>query len=343
MSRVVIDTNILYSIIGISENEKVKNSKIHNHALSITTASLIEAIVKFRSCLTSIKKCLEPVVNERIELISIGHAPLSNEIIFRLWNAHHIDDVASDISLVVDFKISRESEFFRFLLIVVASGIFEILKSDGYGFIDSHKNTQQTHLVRALLESNMDLSLDFFKTKIKDGYDADNEQKAALEAFNEMLLILINIFRFNYHQIKTELIQFSPNDATGTPTKALIESLKSDNFNSKMRKHLENPISLVSKKKNISKIDNFISEIKNGISDLDSLTEKSLIFLMKKVENGYKYETKIRKNDIFDFFIVFSLNLENAKIATLDKAFAKLLSDVDIESYNFCQSHGLLS
>lgn len=64
---------------------------------------------------------------------------------------------------------------------------------------------------------------------------------------------------------------------------------------------------------------------------------------MKKVENGYKYKAKIRKNDIFDFFIVFSLNLENTKIATLDKTFAKLLAEVDIESYNFCQSQGFLN
>lgn len=121
------------------------------------------------------------------------------------------------------------------------------------------------------------------------------------------------------------------------------ESLKSDGFSSKISKHLENPISLISQRQNISKIDSFISDVKNGISDLDSLTDKSLMFIMKKVENGYKYKAKIRKNDIFDFFIVFSLNLENTKIATLDKTFAKLLAEVDIESYNFCQSQGFLN
>lgn len=216
MSRIVIDTNILYSIIGISENKKVKNSRIHEHKLSITTASLIEAIVKFRSCLLSIKKCLEPVICKQLELISIGHAPLSNEVIFRLWEADDIKDVASDISLITDLKISREAEFFRFLLIVVASGIFEILKSDSYGFTDTHKKAQQNLLVHALLESNMDLALDFFKTKIKEGYDSESEQKTALEAFNQMLLMLMNIFRFNYHQIKTEFILCPTDDSVIT-------------------------------------------------------------------------------------------------------------------------------
>lgn len=343
MSRVIIDTNILYSITGISVNDKVSNSRILDYKLSITTASLIESIAKFRSCLPSIQKCLKPITSGKIELISIGHAPLQSEVIYRLSNANDIKEVESEIAQILDFKISRESEFFRFLLIVVACGIFEILKTDGYGFTDPKKDKQQIILVRALLESNMDLVLDFFKTELRKGYDDDNEQRAALNAFNEMLLMLMKIFHFNYHQIKTEILQHPQNDLSVTPEQTLIDSLNSDNFYSVIKKNLENPIALVSQKKNTSKIDWFISEIKEGISGLDSLTEKSLSFMMHKVENGYKHQAKIRKNDIFDFFIVFSLNLENTKIATLDKAFAKLLSKVDSESYHFCQELGFIS
>ncbi|TON78909.1 hypothetical protein, partial [Vibrio parahaemolyticus] len=70
MNRVVIDTNILYSLVGISENEKVKNSNINDYDLAITTTSLVEAIVKHNADLQSIKLCIDPVIKQKIEIVS---------------------------------------------------------------------------------------------------------------------------------------------------------------------------------------------------------------------------------------------------------------------------------
>ncbi|TON79443.1 hypothetical protein CGH48_25245 [Vibrio parahaemolyticus] len=83
--------------------------------------------------------------------------------------------------------------------------------------------------------------------------------------------------------------------------------------------------------------------IKTGISDLDGLTEKSLNFLLNILESAYKEKKKIRKNDIFDFLIVISLELAGTKIATLDKAFLRELKKIDVDSYNLCESLGFVS
>ncbi|MCQ8801231.1 hypothetical protein NQU34_24190, partial [Escherichia coli] len=82
MRRVVIDTNILYALTGVSVNEKVVTSSLNDFKLSITTPSIIEMVVKFQYDLDTIKKCLEPIINESIELISIGHAPIPNEYLY---------------------------------------------------------------------------------------------------------------------------------------------------------------------------------------------------------------------------------------------------------------------
>ncbi len=47
MSRMIIDTNILYSLVGLSTNQKIINSPIDQFKLSITTPSLIEVISKY--------------------------------------------------------------------------------------------------------------------------------------------------------------------------------------------------------------------------------------------------------------------------------------------------------
>lgn len=58
MSRMIIDTNILYSLVGLSPNQKVINSPIDQFKLSITTPSLIEVISKYHNDLDSIKNSL---------------------------------------------------------------------------------------------------------------------------------------------------------------------------------------------------------------------------------------------------------------------------------------------
>lgn len=63
-------------------------------------------ISKYHNDLGSIKKCINPNVNN-IELISIGHAPISNGFLYRLHFANKIDKVKDIIDNVRALKISR--------------------------------------------------------------------------------------------------------------------------------------------------------------------------------------------------------------------------------------------
>ncbi|WP_157918979.1 hypothetical protein, partial [Escherichia coli] len=194
MRRVVIDTNILYALTGVSVNEKVVTSSLNDFKLSITTPSIIEMVVKFQYDLDTIKKCLEPIINESIELISIGHAPIPNEYLYMLHFAKEIEEVTDLIDEIKTLKISREAEFYRFILILVVSGLFEVIREDGYKFCDEARNQKQLMMVRSLFESNMDLILDYFKDEIRNGYMNGNEQQAALDDFQIKIIMLLNIF-----------------------------------------------------------------------------------------------------------------------------------------------------
>lgn len=133
---VVLDTNILYSLTQISLNTKVEASDIESYQLATTTATLIEAISKFRGDLESLKACIRPIVEEKYVLISVGHAPLSNTKIKAIFNAGNLNEVQDIIDEVVSLKISREAEFLRFILVTVIIGMTEILREEGYKFED---------------------------------------------------------------------------------------------------------------------------------------------------------------------------------------------------------------
>lgn len=340
MSRMIIDTNILYSRVGISTNQKVIDSPIDDFKLSITTPSLIEVISKYHDDLDSIKKCITPIINESIELISIGHAPISNEFLYRLHFANKIDEVKEIIDNVRTLKISREAEFYRFILILVVSGLFEVIREDGYKFDNDVQNQSQLRLVQTLLESNMEYILDYFKVEIREGYINGNEQQAALSAFETILIVLLNSFHVNYHMIKTDTVDISGSQDS---LKNLYDSLENDNFDKKFKRYLDNPISLASKNKHKSVVDNYLKEMEKGIAGVSGLTEDSLSFLMSKVEDAYKNGRKLRKNDIFDFLIVISLNMPDTLILTLDKGFLKDLEDLSPNSYKMCLNFGFVN
>lgn len=343
MERIIIDTNILYSIVGVSENEKVTNSKLGERKLSITTASLIEVIVKYRDDIDTIKRCLVPIVNETIELISIGHAPLSTEHIKNLANSNSQSDVQSIIDEQLELKVLKEAEFLRFVLIIVFSGMIQALREDGYSFDDPVKSNQQLFMVKSLLMGNEDFMLSYFKDKIVEGYKKNDEQKVVLEAFHEKLICLLNVFNFNFHQVKTGALPINGQDLDSDKAQLLNASLTNDNFDKKIARFASNPIEIVSKRKNHELFDSFLHEMNDGLMDLDSLTTDTLNFVMLKIESSYKNKAKIRKNDAFDFLISFSLGMPESKIVTLDKAFAKSLEKIDSDSYKLCQELGFVS
>lgn len=340
MSRMIIDTNILYSLVGLSTSQKVIDSPIGEFKLSITTPSLIEVISKYHNDLDSIKKCISPIINENIELISIGHAPISNGFLYRLHFANKIDEVKDIIANVRALKISREAEFYRFILILVVSGLFEVIREDGYKFDNDEQNNSQLSLVQTLLESNMEYILDFFKDEMRNGYINGNEQQAALKAFETILIALLNSFHVNYHMIKTDTVNISGSQGS---LKNLHDSLENDNFDKKFKKYMDNPISLASKQKHQPAVDNHLKEMEKSISGVSGLTEDSLSFLMSKVEDAYKNGRKLRKNDIFDFLIVISLNMPDTLILTLDKGFLKDLEDLNPNSYKKCLDFGFVN
>lgn len=341
MDNVIIDTNILYSVVGLSQNNKVSSDLTSKFTLWTTTVTLIEAITKYRNDLTSLKQILTPILNESIKLISIGHAPLSNEVIAKIANANSIASISKDINDVIGLKINREAEFLRWIFVIVIAGLFDVLKkSEGYSFTSIEKENIQLYLVKSLLEGNEAFVLNYFKDKIQEGYNTGNEQKVVLEAFHEMLLSSLNVFHFNYHQIKTGVISEKGVSNDQKDISELKESLSKDDFFMKIKKHTDNPLSLLSKKKLHKFIDTYLSAIKNGLIDEKNLTEAAIDFLILKIENGFKQESKIRKNDIFDFLQIFSLGLSGYKIITLDKGFIKLLKDVDKNSWDLIQLLG---
>ena len=81
---IVVDTNLYYSLIGVSLNPKVDNDKFNVYKKYITTASLVEMLIHYRDNKEKLEKILLPILIEKYILIEIGYAPVSNKQIINL-------------------------------------------------------------------------------------------------------------------------------------------------------------------------------------------------------------------------------------------------------------------
>tara|TARA_R110000850_G_C9983155_1_gene466206 strand:- start:1095 stop:2030 length:936 start_codon:yes stop_codon:yes gene_type:complete len=310
-------------------------------ATTTTTATLIEVISKFRGNLQSLKACLKPVVNEEYTLLSVGHAPLSNEIIKAIFNAEKISEVQGFIDQVVSLKISREAEFLRFVLITVIVGMAELLKDEGYRFEDQDLSLKQAVLTRSMLEGNLEFFEQQFQRELRKGYSENNEQRAALDAFSLKLSSFVQCFIFNFHMVKTGVLpgmSHSEEDA-----QRLKDSISLDITREKIASIAENPLSYFSKKKHYKTVDSYLGQVRSELVDHVGMTSEALEYIISKMTTMYKNKAKFQKNDIFDFFILFALHLPNTRLVTLDKKFLSLLKSTDAKSYALCEELGFVS
>ena len=107
MQKIIIDTNIYYSLLGISENLKVNQDSFLNFDKYITSATLIECIIKYRNDLTTLKKIIQPLLENKYQLISIGYVPIDNEQLNQIYLANSIDDIKITINEILELKILK--------------------------------------------------------------------------------------------------------------------------------------------------------------------------------------------------------------------------------------------
>ena len=203
MQKLIIDTNIYYSLVGISENLKVNKDSFLNFDKYITSATLIECIIKYRNDLSTLKKIIKPLMENEYQLISIGYVPIDNERLNQIYLANNIDDIKMTINKILELKILKESEFARWFLYVIMPIAFDILSEiENYKFDDETKMKDFQKYIYSLFSGNIEFILDKFINKLQDGYENNDPQKSFSDEFYNIMYMTFFIYLSNYYQIK---------------------------------------------------------------------------------------------------------------------------------------------
>ncbi len=349
MDKIVIDTNILYSWVGINVNPKFPPDKIdefaRTHELYCTTPSIIEFLVKFKHDTKMIKMCLEPFIEKKLLIVAIGFIPIPSETMIKIYHSDSQQFISSQIDGLLNLKIEKEAEMLRFFLFCILGGMFNIFRDIGsYNFGDKERDSLFIYSSNILLLSNSDDTIQAFVEALRIGYSSNTESQMVRKEFSARILSMLNVWVMNYYFVKHGLLL----DSFKNPDPKKLANLHQDLDNDKMvgifRKYVDNPFAILSKKGFRIPSDKFISTLKGYLENHPHITEEVLSHILSKLQKTFATGAKVNKNDIMDLFILYTLNLKELKfrIITLDGALAESIKAIHPASYALMKSLGLL-
>ena len=211
MSKIVIDTNILYSWIGFSVNSKLTQEQIESlsssHDIYCTTPTIVEAIIKHRDDTTILKQCLKPIIEGRLKIISIGFLPVSSATLVELYSSGDSSQPSHIIDELLQVKVLKEAQMLRFVLYCILAGMFNVFREkQNYYFGDVNKDSLFAYSSHIILVANSEFVLDTFIDALQKGYADGSPDKSVNDAFETLIRTLLNVWIVNYHLVKHSLL-----------------------------------------------------------------------------------------------------------------------------------------
>lgn len=346
MRKIVVDTNIYYSLLDVYPNPKVIADCLKSFDIFVTTSSLIEVVLRHQNNLDLLKRLLAPVVNNEIKIISTGFPPFSSEEIQDVFYAKSTSEIHYIIERIRLDRAELEAERLYIYFILFVTAVAEVFKKKfGYEFKDELLNNLQGGCFKRQLESSEKMIIDAFRKVI---LNAKNPDLAVRQEFNEQLMVATYLFIVNFYQISLGVIQTSGHvvelkiqENYRFDNDELNAKLASDRSLKKFSKNRDNFMNIILNLNCLRERERYFDSMKEGIALVPNVSKTEKDFVLSKLKRTLNSGAKINKNDIFDCCISHALELDGYLLLTLDADFIKVLEQISPESFKLIQELGL--
>ena len=338
MANVTVDTNILYRMVGITENPKMTDDSIQQlkekHRLFITTSSLVEVIVKHKESLSGLKKCLKPIVEKELTPIHIGFMPLENKTILDIYHSSLLSEVSGNIALLLKQKIDKEAELLRFFLTLTFVGVFHSIREEmNYKFDDQRTDQIFLASTKMLLETAVSVILEEIQMKLGKAYSEGRQQKFTSEEIPGIFQRCLFFWIYNFYLAKHSILEGDLKNPNKEKLENITQEMETDEFRDLFKKCQNNPFSIIRKKRFRKYIEDYQSDLATELEKHGLITDEVLEYILLSAENTFIKGSRIEKNNTFDLLLLYCLHIEDMNLITLDKNLSKLLRTIHESSY----------
>ena len=312
MGRIVLDTNMMYNILGLRESTYDQHDFVRILGTSecfISSISVIEGLLYYKDDLCNLQ-IIANSVGKFYGWINIGFLPLRDEDGTFIKSARSLDDIVPILDYYKENKIRQESEFTRLILTQIILCVF-------YDSLCRHfsENTEKaanflSYLV-AYVSGNKEHYLNRYVALYTDGYSNQSPQKIVKDEFC-FDLFTANLFcRVFSIASQKDIDIFSWDKAKFSKEIDMVFRDVSQNSNLtqvNIKKKQEIKGMLEQNRNSLS----FDSRFKNNNVALD--------YIFELVDRILFRNAKFKSNDIADLLVLFALgdDMPNDKVFTHD-------------------------
>lgn len=342
MQNVIIDTNLWYIYVGLAtaQNDKITPSqllqKTSDFKMYVTTATIVEMCVKFRSNIPSIKRLLDPVMNGLMGVVATPVLALQQTDIHTLY--------AGDVNLIdklFNNKQEIESSLGFLFIVFVTTGLFEYLTKHHYNITDKSKLNQLQHSMYSLFKSNEEFITSDLLKNISYGYAQADEDREFKKSYHKFVRLVLRTWLSFFYIFDIDSIDEECNSKISTKDMIVLltDRTKNDPIFKKTSDETYNPFVLMRKKPQTITI---VNSLINQLSTLNEITKPVRDYIRHKINKIYNEGAVLKKNDIVDMIIMYTINLEDFLFATLDAKLQSALQEIHPKSYELCKLWGLV-
>ena len=336
--ELLIDTNVLYYLSGISVNNKINiinlEDELSNYELSISKWSLVEIIANNEMSILQKETILKYIADKKIKVIPIIGITLFDIMPLNLADIINSPHKFKIINSIIEGKKKCEIEFMacyiKSFICIFSMALFYQMEAKG----EKDKNIFM-FLTQSFIMSNNDFIISKTKEIINNFYLNNEESifKSEIDGFIFTLLyanivIFIGVKHGYLHEVfpDVEIVtlesgesELSDNILSSKIAKELLQKLGGEDI-----KNIVNKLGATNIRKSMSDYITVIgSQMPKGVCK----------FILAVVEKMLSEKMKITKNDIIDAFLLD--NYPQIQLFTFDSRFQKIIKIFDEQYFNF--------
>lgn len=309
--RAVLDTNLFYYSAGISKDARLRDDWLAileaDYSLSLASPTIIEVLTNPDLDEAQLWTCLDHMFSGRfIDTVQIGYVP---------FDVNPVRDVAArrDSAALqrlrddaLRLKIAAEAGFLRFVAFgLIAGFLYAVLEDRRDGLSEQQTKSLTLHF-KALLESNVELTLGAITNALVEGYARGDVKKTVesrlqdhLASFTHAALASLHIVLAG-HRIDDVL------EAPPDVQQKIAAAVQADPLYEQVTK-AAHPLAVLRKRQFRESVETYLAGMRSDFEAHALMPSDVLDFFVNRLTGNLKSGAKYRKNDVFDLLLAFSV------------------------------------
>lgn len=342
-SRAVIDTNLFYYLAGVEQTDDLRADWVdvlqEDHFLSLASPTVVEVLTRQGIDEEDLLVCLECLLSDRfVDVVQIGYLPFDVAPLIAAVSHRDHEAIGQLRAFALERKLSCEVDFLRFVLYVLATAFLHVLLEDRRSTLTPEEEAELSRHFLALLESNAAHVREALHRRLQEGYAASGAKRLIEEAFQQLLLAVSHAALVSFHTVRAG-VQLP--DLPSEPNEVQVqirEAVRADPILHLLERQAKNPLGLLRKKQFREAVTQFVNELAADFEEQSTMPGAALAFFIERLRRDLVSGAKVRKNDVIDLLLAYSVVIEDTVFVTNDGDLIEGLKTASPRSYELCSA-----